>query len=131
MNEKASIVKRPERAKISAEESLKRTKEFDKRKEKFITAIRKARLGTETMSITVTISPEAQSKLERRAAVFGQDLKTFIRNLLEREAAQSLSEVAKPIYRQTSENNLSEAELEDLIDETLAEVRCEKPLSKR
>jgi hypothetical protein len=31
---------RPEREKLTAEESLKRTKEFDKRKEKFIAAIR-------------------------------------------------------------------------------------------
>ncbi len=31
---------RPERVKLSAEESLKRMKEFDKRKEKFIAAIR-------------------------------------------------------------------------------------------
>ena len=83
------------------------------------------------MNITVTISPEAQSKLEKRAAVFGQDLKTFVRNLLEREAAQTLFDVAKPIYRQTKENGLSEAELENLIDETLMEVRHEKPLAKR
>jgi acyl-[acyl carrier protein]--UDP-N-acetylglucosamine O-acyltransferase len=83
------------------------------------------------MSITITISPEAQSKLEKRAAVFGQDLKTFVRNLLEREAAQSLTDAAKPIYRQTEENKTSENELENLIDETLAEVRREKPLASR
>jgi hypothetical protein len=63
------------------------------------------------MSITITISPEAQSKLEKRAAVFGQDLKTFVGNLLEREAAQSLFEVAKPIYRQTNESKISEDDL--------------------
>ena len=83
------------------------------------------------MSITVTISPEAQSKLEKRAAVFGQDLKTFVRNLLEREAAQSLCEAAKPIYRQTDESKTNENDLENLIDETLAEVRREKPLASR
>ena len=83
------------------------------------------------MSITITISPEAQSKLEKRAAIFGQDLKTFVRNLLEREAAQSLTDAAKPIYRQTEENKTSENELENLIDETLAEVRREKPLASR
>lgn len=46
MTKKAKVVKeikieRPERASLSAEESLKRMKEFDKRKEKFIAAIRK------------------------------------------------------------------------------------------
>jgi len=83
------------------------------------------------MNITVRISPEAQSKLEKRAAIFGQDLKTFVRNLLEREAAQSLTEVAEPMYRQTEKSGLSESELEDLIAEGVREVRREKPLASR
>ena len=33
-------IERPPRIKLSAKESLKRTKEFDKRKERFIAAIR-------------------------------------------------------------------------------------------
>lgn len=36
-------IERPERAKLTAEESLKRMKEFDKRKEKFIAAIRESK----------------------------------------------------------------------------------------
>ena len=36
-------VERPARAKLSAEESLKRTQEFDKRKEKLIAAVRKGK----------------------------------------------------------------------------------------
>jgi hypothetical protein len=36
-------IERPPRAKLSAEESLKRTQEFDKRKEKFIASIRKGK----------------------------------------------------------------------------------------
>ncbi len=45
MPNKAKVIKeikpeRPERMKLSAEESLKRMKEFDKRKEKFIAAVR-------------------------------------------------------------------------------------------
>ena len=48
MTKKAKIVKeikieRPERAKLSAEESIKRTKEFDKRKEKFIATVRQGK----------------------------------------------------------------------------------------
>ncbi len=48
MTKKPKIVKevkteRPERMKLSAEESLKRTKEFDKRRDKFIAAIRKGK----------------------------------------------------------------------------------------
>ena len=46
MTKKANVIKeikveRPERIKLSAEESLKRMKDFDQRKEKFIAAIRK------------------------------------------------------------------------------------------
>lgn len=48
MTKKVNVVKeikieRPERAKLSAEESLKRMKDFDKRKEKFIASIRKSK----------------------------------------------------------------------------------------
>ncbi len=48
MTKKAKVIKevkieRPESAKLSAEESIKRTKEFDKRKEKFIATIRQSK----------------------------------------------------------------------------------------
>lgn len=48
MTKKAKIVKeikieRPERTKLPAEESLKRTKKFEQRKEKFIAAIRQGK----------------------------------------------------------------------------------------
>jgi len=36
-------IERPEPAKLSAAESIKRTKEFDKRKEKFIASIRQGK----------------------------------------------------------------------------------------
>jgi hypothetical protein len=36
-------IERPPRAQLSAEESLKRTQEFDKRKERFIASIRKGK----------------------------------------------------------------------------------------
>jgi hypothetical protein len=36
-------IERPPRVKLSAEESLKRTQEFDKRREKFIASVRKGK----------------------------------------------------------------------------------------
>lgn len=36
-------IERPPRIKLSAKESLKRTQEFDKRKEQFIAAVRKSK----------------------------------------------------------------------------------------
>jgi hypothetical protein len=36
-------IERPPRVKLSAKESLKRTQEFEKRKERFIAAIRKSK----------------------------------------------------------------------------------------
>ncbi len=48
MTKKAKVIKeikieRPERARLSAEELIKRTKEFDERKEKFIATIRQGK----------------------------------------------------------------------------------------
>ena len=51
---KETKINRPERMKLSAEESLKRTKDFDKRKEKFIAAIRSA-VDTDEVEIENTI----------------------------------------------------------------------------
>jgi hypothetical protein len=36
-------IERPARAKLSAEESIKRTQDFDKRRERFIASIRKGK----------------------------------------------------------------------------------------
>jgi hypothetical protein len=36
-------IERPQRANLSAEESLERTREFDRRKDKFIASIRKGK----------------------------------------------------------------------------------------
>ena len=36
-------IERPPRVKLSAKESLKRTQEFDKRKEQFVAAVRKGK----------------------------------------------------------------------------------------
>jgi len=36
-------IERPQRAQLSAEESLKRMQEFDKRKEQFVAAVRKGK----------------------------------------------------------------------------------------
>jgi hypothetical protein len=36
-------IERPQRVKLSAKESLKRTQEFDKRKEQFIASVRKGK----------------------------------------------------------------------------------------
>ena len=36
-------IERPPRVKLSAQESLKRTQEFDKRKEQFVAAVRKSK----------------------------------------------------------------------------------------
>jgi len=48
VTKKAKVIKEikiecPERAKLSAEESIKRTKEFDKRKEKLIVTVRQGK----------------------------------------------------------------------------------------
>ena len=48
MTKKVNVVKeikieRPERMKLSADESIKRTKDFDKRKEKFIATVRQGK----------------------------------------------------------------------------------------
>ena len=41
------------------------------------------------MSITIDLAPETEAKLRDKAAIYGQDLPTYLRDLAERDAAEA------------------------------------------
>jgi hypothetical protein len=89
---------------------------------------------TEHMRITIEISKEAESKLQKRADEMGKQLPEFIEYLVEREARfpnPSFDELAAPIRKQTKESGMTEEEIEEFVDELVREVRAEKPLHLR
>lgn len=83
------------------------------------------------MTITFDLPKSAEAKLRKKAKSKGQDVNTFVKNLVEREVLPSWEELVRPIHEQTKKLGLSEKDVEELIDAELAEIRKEKPLWTR
>ncbi|MGH9948385.1 MAG: hypothetical protein ACRD6X_14485 [Pyrinomonadaceae bacterium] len=83
------------------------------------------------MSITIELPRKTETKLRKKAKSSGQDVNDFVKTIVEREMLPSWEELVKPIHEETKRLGLSEAEIEELIDSELAEVRKITPLWSR
>jgi hypothetical protein len=86
------------------------------------------------MTITIELTPKTEAKLRKRAKSKGQELESFLNELAEREAnfpEISLAEAAEPLYEWTRKQGYTEEEIEQFVDDLVAEVRRETPLSSR
>ncbi|MGD9561680.1 MAG: hypothetical protein AB7F88_05605 [Pyrinomonadaceae bacterium] len=86
------------------------------------------------MTITIELTPRTEARLRKRATGKGQDLESFLKELAEREAnfpEVSLAQAAEPLYEWTRKQGYAEDEIEQLVDDVVAEVRDETPLSSR
>ena len=86
------------------------------------------------MSITIDLPSEAEAGLREKARNKGLDFSEFLKSILQREATLrpvSFSEAARPLHEWTKIQGYSEDEVERLVDEAVAEVRNERPLSNR
>lgn len=80
------------------------------------------------MTITISLSPEAEKKLFERAARSGQDVAGYIHRLIEKDiqAPASLDDVLAPIRRQFEESGMTEEELDTLVEEAREEAWQER-----
>ena len=127
---KSKVVRvgRPERIILSAEESLRRMREFPKRRDKFIATMRGE--GKEgQMTLTIDISKEAEARLKRQAKSNGKAFGVFVREMVEREAKEpTWDELVAPFHAETGRLGITDTELDELIDTELAAVRRERRL---
>ena len=128
---KSKIVRvaRPGRMILSAEESLRRMKDFPKRKDKFIAEIRGER-GIGQMTLTIDISPETMRRLKISASIKGKELKNLVEQIVE-QSTPRLDEAAAPLRDEIKRSGMSQAEIEDFFDDLVCEVRAETPLRSR
>ncbi len=83
------------------------------------------------MTINISLTPEAESKLRQRAAVLGQDL-TVASDLLEQAITRpSLDELLAPARKQVAESGVTDRQLDGLFRDVLKEVRNEKKAQPR
>lgn len=86
------------------------------------------------MSITIELPTKTEAKLRKLAERKGQNLEFFVNQIVEREVSLqpvSLAEAILPLHEWTRSQGYTEEEIEELVDETIAEVRRETPLSTR
>ncbi len=77
--------------------------------------------------ITISLSPETESKLQERAAAAGQDVRQYAARLLEEAiVAPSVEELLAPFRQQVAESGMSDTELDSMFEELRDEVWKEK-----
>ena len=76
------------------------------------------------MTISISLTPEAETKLRQRAARLGQDLSIVASDLLEEAVRRpSVDELLAPARRQVAESEMDNRTLDDFFRDVLKEVR--------
>lgn len=84
------------------------------------------------MTISISLTPEAETKLRQRAASLGQDLSIVASDLLEEAVRRpSVDELLAPARKQVAESGLADRALDDFFRGVLKEVRDEKKARSR
>lgn len=83
------------------------------------------------MTITIELPKSTEAELRKKAKSKGQEVDEFVRRLVERELLPPWREIVRPIHERTKELGMSEDDVEEFVDELVAEVRSERPLWKR
>jgi pyruvate/oxaloacetate carboxyltransferase len=79
------------------------------------------------MTLTVSISAEAEAKLIAKAAAAGVDVTTFAAQTLERAASKpTLEEILAPLRSEFERSGMTEDELTQLLEQAKHEARAER-----
>ena len=79
------------------------------------------------MTINISLTPEAETRLRQRAAILGKDLGTVASDLLEQAITRpSVDELLAPARKQVAESGMSDQQLDGFFRERLTEVRDDK-----
>jgi hypothetical protein len=81
------------------------------------------------MTITITFPPATEARLRAEAQAAGKDVSTFVIEAVEARLAlakQSLRDILGPLHEDFRSSGMTEAELDTLLRETLAESRAER-----
>ncbi|HEY8749528.1 MAG TPA: hypothetical protein VIM11_16210 [Tepidisphaeraceae bacterium] len=69
------------------------------------------------MTITISISPNAESRLRERAEASGQAMEAYIAQVVELAASSSdVDELLAPFRQQVAESGMSDEELDDFFE---------------
>ena len=84
------------------------------------------------MTINISLTPEAETKLRQRAAILGKDLVTVASDLLEQAITRpSVDELLAPARNEVAESGMSDQQLDGFFRELLTEVRDENKVKPK
>jgi plasmid stability protein len=82
------------------------------------------------MSITISLAPETEEKLQKRAAEMGVTPDALARQLLEQALSgapgAALGEILAPFRKEVEESGLTDEQLKDFFTEVRDDMRAEK-----
>jgi len=83
------------------------------------------------MSLTIILEGETERKLVVRSARSGEEPERFVRRLVERELAgkPSIDEILAPFRREVAQSGMSDADLDQLFERSICEVRSARRAS--
>ncbi len=79
------------------------------------------------MTVTLSLPPEMEKKLQERAAASGDDVAGFVHRLIEKELTfQAVNDALAPFRKQVEESGITDEELTKFFEEVRDEVWREK-----
>jgi hypothetical protein len=80
------------------------------------------------MTLTISIPADEEARLQQRAAERGQDVATYVSQLVSHFAAKPtpLEELSGPIYKAFVDSGMTDDELSDLLEKAKHEARADR-----
>jgi hypothetical protein len=79
------------------------------------------------MTLHISLTPEAESRLLERAAAVGKQPDELARAILERDVRRpTLEEISGPIYQRFLESGMSDEDLGDMLEAAKHQMRAAK-----
>ncbi|MFO0952189.1 MAG: hypothetical protein U0835_13775 [Isosphaeraceae bacterium] len=74
------------------------------------------------MTITIKLTAEEEERLVRRAASHGQDIHTYVHQLIERDLLDDVDRALRPFRRQVEDSGVTDEELRSFFEEVRDDV---------
>lgn len=80
------------------------------------------------MVLSISISPDAEARLNAKAQLAGVDLSAYVASLVEHNAKHpmSLAEISGPVAEEFEKSGMTEDELSDVLEEAKHAMRAER-----
>ena len=85
------------------------------------------------MTLTISLPPKSEATLKQRAATCGQNLASYVSNLVQHfaEPPTPLEKLSGPIYQNFLDSGMTDDELAEELERAKHEMRSQRRVEKR